>query len=189
MATHVHVGQCGVQLGFKFWEAANEKYAPQTSTSPVSGPLPTLNENCAQLFHSKGTCKAVWIDTEPKVLNEVLKNRFASSEQILFEQSGRGNNFAYGYSGSNNICKLSIEQIRKEAEQNDRFQGTILWNSLGGGTGSGLGTKLAEHLRDTYAKGNILAISVLPDLTTEISLPFISAEIPPRFNGRNSAKI
>ena len=45
MATHVHVGQCGAQIGFKFWEVANEKYAPQTSTSPVSGPLPTLNEN------------------------------------------------------------------------------------------------------------------------------------------------
>ena len=170
MATHVHVGQCGAQLGFEFWKLANQTYSPEINTSPTSGPLPTLNESCSQLFHSKGTCKAIWIDTEPKVLNTVLKNRFATKEQILFEQSGRGNNFAYGYNGSKNICEMSMEQIRKEAEQNDRFQGTILWHSVGGGTGSGLGTKIAETLRDTYAKGNILTISILPDLTTESPL-------------------
>ena len=50
------------------------------------------------------------------------------------------------------------------------FPGVILWHSLGGGTGSGVGTKLATTLRDSYGKGNILTISVLPDLDTDSPL-------------------
>ena len=170
MATHLHIGQCGAQAGLCFWDLASKHYEPNVSSSPASGPLPTLNERCPQLFHAKGNCRAVWIDTEPKVLAEVMKKRYATGEQISYEQSGRGNNFALGYTGSNTICALAEDQIRREAEQCDRFQGVILWHSLGGGTGSGVGTKLATTLRDSYGKGNILTISVLPDLDTDSPL-------------------
>eukprot|EP00944_MAST-04C_sp_MAST-4C-sp1_P005413 g5413.t1 len=170
MATHLHIGQCGAQAGLGFWDLASKHYEPSVSSSPASGPLPTLNERCPQLFHAKGNCRAVWIDTEPKVLAEVMKKRYATGEQISYEQSGRGNNFALGYTGSNTICAHAEDQVRREAEQCDRFQGVILWHSLGGGTGSGVGTKLATTLRDSYGKGNILTISVLPDLDTDSPL-------------------
>lgn len=64
-------------------------------------------------------------------------------QQLLYDVSGAGNNWAHGHHGYGPQYKdLLLEQLRHAAEDADSLQGFLLLHSLGGGTGSGLGTYL-----------------------------------------------
>jgi tubulin delta len=52
----------------------------------------------------------------------------------------------------------------------DYFGGFKILQSLAGGTGSGLGTHLAERLRDDYPRANMINVAVWPYMTGEVVL-------------------
>ena len=52
----------------------------------------------------------------------------------------------------------------------DRFDSLLLLHSVGGGTGSGLGSLLLERLRDAYPSHSLLACSILPFMSGETPL-------------------
>ena len=52
--------------------------------------------------------------------------------------------------------------IRKEAEAVDCLQGFQLTHSLGGGTGSGMGTLLLKRVREEYPDRIVCSYSVAP---------------------------
>jgi tubulin beta len=61
--------------------------------------------------------------------------------------SGAGNNWATGhYTEGAEIVDLVLDVLRKEAENCDVLQGFQMTHSLGGGTGSGLGTLLLSKV-------------------------------------------
>ena len=55
-----------------------------------------------------------------------------------------------------------MDIIRRETERADCVQAYQLTHSLGGGTGSGLGTLLLNEIRDTYYGQLTVAFSVYP---------------------------
>lgn len=55
-----------------------------------------------------------------------------------------------------------LETLRKEVEQCDCLQGFQLCHSIGGGTGSGLGTLLTTKLREEYPDRIMMSFSVFP---------------------------
>lgn len=55
-----------------------------------------------------------------------------------------------------------LEVARREAERAEMLQGFQLVHSLGGGTGSGLGTNLLSKLREEYPDRMLATWSVLP---------------------------
>jgi len=55
-----------------------------------------------------------------------------------------------------------MERLRVEAERMDVFDSVVMLHSLGGGTGSGLGSRLAERIKDDYGRHTLLSVSVLP---------------------------
>lgn len=55
-----------------------------------------------------------------------------------------------------------LDVVRREAENCDCLQGFQLTHSLGGGTGSGMGTLLLSKIRDEYPDRIINAYSVVP---------------------------
>ena len=55
-----------------------------------------------------------------------------------------------------------LEVIRKEAENCDCMQGFQLTHSIGGGTGSGLGTLLLSKIKEEYPDRMLCAFSVVP---------------------------
>ena len=62
---------------------------------------------------------------------------------MLTDVSGAGNNWAHGFHFYGPQYREDImELVRTEAEQCDSLQGFLLMHSLGGGTGSGLGSYL-----------------------------------------------
>jgi tubulin beta len=70
---------------------------------------------------------------------------------ISVGQSGAGNNWAKGhYTEGAELVDSVLDVVRKESESCDCLQGFQLTHSLGGGTGSGMGTLLISKIREEY---------------------------------------
>merc|ERR1712228_910485 len=82
---------------------------------------------------------------------------------MCFGNNGAGNNWAKGhYTEGAEIVEDVIDIIRKESEKADMVQGFQLFHSLGGGTGSGMGTLLLLKIRDGYPDRILATFSVYP---------------------------
>ena len=78
-------------------------------------------------------------------------------------QSGAGNNWAKGhYTEGAELVDSVLDVVRKEAENCDCLQGFQMTHSLGGGTGSGLGTLLISKIREEYPDRIMNTFSVVP---------------------------
>jgi hypothetical protein len=65
--------------------------------------------------------------------------------------SGAGNNWAKGhYTEGAELVDQVMDQVRHESESCDCLQGFQFVHSLGGGTGSGMGTLLINKIREEY---------------------------------------
>mmetsp|Transcript_13598 Transcript_13598/g.21240 ORF Transcript_13598/g.21240 Transcript_13598/m.21240 type:complete len:460 (-) Transcript_13598:203-1582(-) len=124
--------------------------------------------------------RAVLIDTETGVLNSLLSGSLGEifdSRQLISDQYGAGNNWAQGHMEYGPKYEADIlESIRRTAEHCDSLQSFFLLHSLGGGTGSGLGTYvlslLADHYPDVYRFTNSVFPSEDDDVVTS---PYNSA--------------
>ena len=64
-------------------------------------------------------------------------------EQLISGKEDAANNFARGhYTIGKEVIDLALDRIRKMADNCTNIQGFFIFNSLGGGTGSGLGSLL-----------------------------------------------
>ncbi|CAJ0572697.1 unnamed protein product, partial [Mesorhabditis spiculigera] len=78
-------------------------------------------------------------------------------------QSGAGNNWAKGhYTEGAELVDNVLDVVRKEAESCDCLQGFQMTHSLGGGTGSGMGTLLISKIREEYPDRIMMTFSVVP---------------------------
>jgi len=112
------------------------------------------------------TPRCILVDLEPGTLDVIkespLKNLF-SEQNMKFGSNGAGNNWAKGhYTEGAEIVEDVIDIIRKESEKADMVQGFQLFHSLGGGTGSGMGTLLLLKIRDAYPDKITCTYSVFP---------------------------
>jgi len=71
-------------------------------------------------------------------------------------------NYIIRFLTSTLIIPLTISSFRKEAESCDCLQGFQLTHSLGGGTGSGMGTLLISKIREEYPDRIMTTYSVVP---------------------------
>uniref|UniRef100_A0A0D9RX11 Tubulin beta chain n=1 Tax=Chlorocebus sabaeus TaxID=60711 RepID=A0A0D9RX11_CHLSB len=84
-------------------------------------------------------------------------------DNFIFGQCGAGNNWAKGdYTEGAELMESVMDVVRKEAESCDCLQGFQLTHSLGGGTGSGMGTLLLSKIREEYPDRIINTFSLLP---------------------------
>merc|ERR1712061_813022 len=82
---------------------------------------------------------------------------------FVFGQTGAGNNWAKGhYTEGAELIDSVLDVVRKEAEGCDCLQGFQVTHSLGGGTGSGMGTLLISKIREEYPDRQMCTFSVMP---------------------------
>merc|ERR1711966_444603 len=82
---------------------------------------------------------------------------------FVFGQTGAGNNWAKGhYTEGAELIDSVLDVVRKEAEGCDCLQGFQITHSLGGGTGSGMGTLLISKVREEYPDRIMETFSVVP---------------------------
>lgn len=78
------------------------------------------------------------------------------------------------YTDGAEIVYEALDAIRREAEKAECLQGFQISHSIGGGTGSGLGSLIMERVREEYPDRVLTSYAVLPSLkiSEEILLAF-----------------
>jgi hypothetical protein len=72
------------------------------------------------------------------------------------------------------IVDLALDRIRKLADNCTGLQGFLVFNAVGGGTGSGLGSLLLERLSVDYGKKSKLGFTVYP--SPQVRLGWLAAQ-------------
>ncbi|MEJ1280113.1 hypothetical protein NN561_011053 [Cricetulus griseus] len=110
--------------------------------------------------------RAALVDLEPGTMDSVRSGPFGQlfrPDNFIFGQTGAGNNWAKGhYTEGAELVDSVLDVIRKECEHCDCLQGFQLTHSLGGGTGSGMGTLLISKIREEYPDRIMNTFSVMP---------------------------
>ena len=110
--------------------------------------------------------RAVLVDLEPGTMDVVRAGKLGGlfrPDNMISAQNGAGNNWAKGhYTEGAELVDSVLDVVRKEAESCDCLQGFQLTHSLGGGTGSGMGTLLISKIREEYPDRMMATFSVVP---------------------------
>lgn len=110
--------------------------------------------------------RAVLVDLEPGTMDAVRSSghgQLFRPDNFVFGQSGAGNNWAKGhYTEGAELVDSVLDVVRREAENADSLQGFQISHSLGGGTGSGMGTLLVSKIREEYPDRMMATFSVVP---------------------------
>lgn len=166
---HIQCGQCGNQIGSKFWEVISAEHGlDQDGTYSGNNPtqLERLNVYFNEAAGGKFVPRAVLVDLEPGVIDSVRASSYGKlfrPDNFVYGQNGAGNNWAKGhYTEGADMVDAVLDIVRKEAENADCLQGFQMTHSLGGGTGSGLGTLLLTKIREDYPDRMMCTFSVVP---------------------------
>merc|ERR1719324_1179539 len=122
--------------------------------------------------------RAVFVDLEPTVVDEVRTGTYRQlfhPEQLITGKEDAANNFARGhYTIGKEIVDLVLDRIRKLADNCTGLQGFMVYNAVGGGTGSGLGCLMLERLSVDYGKKSKLSFTVwsCPQVATAVVEPY-----------------
>ncbi|XP_016516299.1 tubulin beta-1 chain-like [Poecilia formosa] len=173
---HLQAGQCGNQIGAKFWEVISDEHGIDP-TGVYHGDsdlqLDRINVYYNEASGGKYVPRAVLVDLEPGTMDSVRSGPFGQvfrPDNFVFGQSGAGNNWAKGhYTEGAELVDSVLDVVRKEAEGCDCMQGFQLTHSLGGGTGSGMGTLLISKIREEYPDRIMNTFSVVPSPKVYIS--------------------
>lgn len=181
----IQTGQCGNQLGWNFWEAAVAEHAAQRIKSKTN---PVYDANLNVLFQnfdrdtesrmplgsgiSSLRARAVLVDTEPRVIDSIRGSSIGSlfsSDHILQDASGSGNNWATGFVQYGDKHRSCItDMVRMQLEACDCCEGFVQLNSIGGGTGSGLGSWIVEMLSEEFPKTQKICAAIFPSQTDDV---------------------
>ncbi|KAB0402677.1 hypothetical protein E2I00_002841 [Balaenoptera physalus] len=166
---HIQAGQCGNQIGAKFWEVISDEHGIDP-TGTYHGDS-DLQLDRISVYYNEATGgkyvpRAILVDLEPGTMDSVRSGPFGQifrPDNFVFGQSGAGNNWAKGhYTEGAELVDSVLDVVRKEAESCDCLQGFQLTHSLGGGTGSGMGTLLISKIREEYPDRIMNTFSVVP---------------------------
>jgi tubulin beta len=164
------VGQAGNQIGSAFWSTILAEHGLDNEGRYVGDNDVQLSK-IGVFFEPSGqegkyVPRSVNIDLEPGTLDHLRSGpcgKLFRPDNFIAGSTGAGNNFSKGYytEGAELIDSI-MDVARKEAEKTEMLQGFQLVHSLGGGTGSGLGTNLLTKLREEFPDRMLATWSVLP---------------------------
>lgn len=169
----VQVGQCGNQIGVEFWKTMCEEHGISSTGTPISEDKPGEDQK-EMFFYEAGMGnryipRSVLIDLEPRVINQILSSEHGqlhNMENVFQSPSGggAGNNWASGYNQSPELIESIFDILDREAENADFLEGFALCHSISGGTGSGLGSKIIEQIKEKFPKTILQTYSVFSNL-------------------------
>ncbi|KAG7176257.1 Tubulin beta-1 chain-like 2 [Homarus americanus] len=157
-----------------FWEVISDEHgiAPSglyNGTHDIQ--LERINVYYNEVTGGRYVPRSVLVDLEPGTMDAVRTSPYGSlfkPDNFVFGQSGAGNNWAKGhYTEGAELVDSALDSIRKECENCDCLQGFQLAHSLGGGTGSGMGTLLVSKIREEFPDRIMNTFSVVSDTVVE----------------------
>ncbi|BAE54761.1 Tubulin/FtsZ, GTPase domain-containing protein [Aspergillus flavus] len=166
---HLQTGQCGNQVGTAFWQIISGEHGLDASgvyTGSNDQELERMNVYFNEVGNQKYVPRAVLVDLEPGTMDAVRAGPFGQlfrPDNFVFGQSSAGNNWAKGhYTEGAELVDSVVDVVRREAESCDCLQGFQITHSLGGGTGSGMGTLLISKIREEFPDRMMATFSVAP---------------------------
>jgi tubulin alpha len=179
----IHVGQAGVQIGNACWELFCLEHGIQPdgqmpSDKTIGGGDDAFNTFFSETGAGKHVPRCVMVDLEPTVIDEVRTGTYRQlfhPEQLISGKEDAANNFARGhYTIGKEIVDLVLDRLRKLADNCTGLQGFMIFNAVGGGTGSGLGCLMLERLSVDYGKKSKLSFTVwaCPQVATAVVEPY-----------------
>lgn len=176
----VQVGQCGNQVGCRFWDLALREHAHVNKKGLYDEALGSFFRNVDSRENGVGAggriqhlkARAVLVDMEEGVVNELLQGplrELFDSTQLLTDVSGSGNNWAVGHLTYGSVYREQlVEQLRRAAEHCDCLQCFFILHSMGGGTGSGLGTRVLGLLKEEFPEVCRIVTSIYPSAEDDV---------------------
>ncbi|CAH8617041.1 unnamed protein product [Heterobilharzia americana] len=174
----IQVGQCGNQIGHRFWDLALKEHSSTNEKGLYDSAMSSFFLSSAVADGgftpriSDLKARALLVDMEEGVVSEMLKGPLRNlydARYFVTDVSGSGNNWAVGnlYYGQIHHEKL-CESIRKSAESCDYLQCFFVLHSMGGGTGSGIGTHILKILADNYPDVYRMDTAVFPSVDDDV---------------------
>ena len=179
----LHIGQAGLQGGNACWELFCLEHGIQPdgqmpSDKTIGGGDDAFNTFFSETGSGKHVPRTVFVDLEPTVIDEVRTGTYRQlyhPEQLISGKEDAANNYARGhYTIGKEIVDLVLDRIRKLADNCTGLQGFLLFNAVGGGTGSGLGALLLERLSVDYGRKSKLSFTIYPSpqVSTAVVEPY-----------------
>lgn len=187
----LQLGQCGNQLGvelfnvlgsdllsartnasdFCFREMRDGHFTPRCLLVDME---PKVVDACVQ----KSRLQSCWAYDPANVIVQQSGSGVSQMPRLSFPDQrvqldsgahSAGNNWALGYNRHGSRCaEFVVESARREVERCDYFGGFLLLQSLAGGTGAGLGSRVAEELGDRFPSALKLSYGIWPFDTGEV---------------------
>jgi hypothetical protein len=163
----IQIGQAGNQVSAAFWKKVCLEHGIDHQTGRPTE-KDTVKGNPEVIFNKIGNKyvpRAVIVDLEPAVVDDLKKNfnTLFDPKSVIAGVDGAGNNFAIGYNsmGMEYIGKV-MTVVEQRVSETEALGGFILTHSVGGGTGSGFGSRIIRTLRERYPKVPIMTFSIFP---------------------------
>ncbi|XP_070768474.1 tubulin beta-1 chain-like isoform X8 [Enoplosus armatus] len=121
---HLQAGQCGNQIGAKFWEVISDEHGIDP-TGTYHGDsdlqLDRINVYYNEASGGKYVPRAILVDLEPGTMDSVRSGPFGQifrPDNFVFGQSGAGNNWAKGhYTEGAELVDSVLDVVRKEVDE------------------------------------------------------------------------
>jgi len=169
---HIQIGQCGNQIGTKFWENIAQEHGLSTDgtyvgTDPVQ--LEKIDVYYQETRNDAFVPRAILVDMEKSVLNHVQQKTYGKMfrpSNFCSRTEGAANCFMNGcYSDvARTLGQEVVEVMRHEIERTNCLQGFTYSHSAAGGTGSGLTMQILEKANNLLTKTHATSylFTVLP---------------------------
>lgn len=130
---HIQGGQCGNQIGSKFWEVVCGEHGIDPIGKYVGNSelqLERINVYYNEASGGRYVPRAVLMDLEPGTMDSIRTGPYGQifrPDNYVFGQSGAGNNWAKGhYTEGAELIDSVLDVVRKEAENCDCLQGFFI---------------------------------------------------------------
>ncbi|XP_052866824.1 tubulin alpha chain-like [Anopheles cruzii] len=170
----LHVGQAGVQMASACWELyclEHGIYPDGRFCERCSGTAGSDDDDDCSAFFScsrEGRCvpRVLMVDLEPSVIDEIRLGSYRelfNPATLLSGNEDAASNYGRGhYRLGRTVIEPALDRVRKLCESCEAVQGFMMFHSVGGGTGAGLGTLLLERLAQEYGKTGRFEFTVFP---------------------------
>ncbi|KAF2312621.1 hypothetical protein GH714_035259 [Hevea brasiliensis] len=129
---HIQGGQCGNQIGAKFWEVVCAEHGIDSTGRYQGGS--DLQLERINVYYNEASCgrfvpRAVLMDLEPGTMDSIRSGPYGQifrPDNFVFGQSGAGNNWAKGhYTEGAELIDSVLDVVRKEAENCDAYKDDV----------------------------------------------------------------
>ena len=181
----LHIGKTGLEVGLSCWELfcfenniqPNGELYNFYNLENGELPLPTFfNETKNYRF----VPRSIFIDPDPTLIQSVKTGNYRDlfrKENFIFglEESSKLYSSRYSPEGKE-LINITLDRIDYFFESCGKPQGLLIFNSIGGGTGSGLSSLLLEELSNKYPEKQRFCFPIYPTTRDEsLSVPKINS--------------